>query len=352
NKVLKFDADSFDDDQWLDEIITYCRKAGLSIPAGGDSAEILQKAIEKGFPRGNHLIITTDLVDKRRILYKTIKQNGVIVDCSVPKGDRRADKMAQEAALNEKKGEILDRYKKTIDQDAYLAMYEMTGFDLRTCTQNLEKLISYVGDRKEITLDDVEAVIERTKKDPIYELTNAVAERSIERTLFFISSLLSADLHPLQILAAIINQVRKLMLVKGFVESAHGGNWHGGMDYGRFKNTIMPAIQNYDQALLDQMETWENMLADGSDADPAGSDKKNARKKIRAGTDLLVAKTPQNPYPVFLLLQNSAKYTMQELMAAMECLKQADLRLKSTRQRPKLILEEAIMKICSGPRRS
>jgi DNA polymerase-3 subunit delta len=108
----------------------------------------------------------------------------------VPKGDRRADKIEQEAVLSERMEVLLNRCKKTMDKEAYRTMYEMTGFDIGTFCDNLEKLISYVGDRKRITAEDVVFVLKRTKKDPIYELTNAIADRDIDKSLFFLNSLL------------------------------------------------------------------------------------------------------------------------------------------------------------------
>jgi DNA polymerase-3 subunit delta len=345
-KALKLDTDSLSDDRWLNDIIDYCLDNNLPIPAADDNAEVVGQAILKGFPRGNHLIITTDLVDKRRSLYKIIRQEGVIIDCSVPKGDRRADKMAQENALIERRDAILERFDKTIDQDAYRAVCEMTGFDLRTFSQNLEKLASYVGDRKEISVDDVGSVLERTKKDPIYELTNAVSDRNVKGALFYLKSLLAAEFHPLQILAAITNQTRKLLLLKGFVESSQISRRHAGAGYGYFKNHIMPAIQAHDRELLDQIESWESMLSKDTQTEGKSGTKKEAKKKSKLVTDLMIAKNPNNPYPVYILIQKSDKYTTAELMDAFECLRRADMRLKSTGQRPKLILEEAILKIC------
>jgi len=67
-----------------------------------------------------------------------------------------------------------------------------------------------VGERREITAEDVAAVLTRTKKDPLYELTNAVTDRDWEKSFFFLASLLAGDIHGLQALAAIANQVRKL----------------------------------------------------------------------------------------------------------------------------------------------
>ena len=299
SKTLNLDADSLSDDRWLDKVIGYCVENSLPISSGEDKAGLLQKTIEKGFPKGNHLIITTDLIDKRRKLFKTIRKNGMIIDCSVPKGDRRADKTAQEAVLSERMDAILGQFGKSMDEGAYRAMYEMTGFDLRTFSNNLQKLVSYVGDRKNITADDVESVLERTKKDPIYELTNAISERNIEKSLFFLDSLFEGDVHPLQILAAIINQVRKLLLVKGFLESAHGSSWHAGMKFAQFKNRVMPSIQAFDRDILKQLETWNSMISKDADKDNQESMKKGEKKRSKTVTDLVIAKNTNNPYPVY-----------------------------------------------------
>ncbi|MBC2695666.1 MAG: hypothetical protein HF982_10410, partial [Desulfobacteraceae bacterium] len=87
--------------KWFDKIVKYCVDNSLIVSAPEGNDKVLQKAVEKGFPKGNHLIITTDRVDKRRGLYKAINKNGIIIDCSVPGGQTRSDKIAQEAFIKE-----------------------------------------------------------------------------------------------------------------------------------------------------------------------------------------------------------------------------------------------------------
>ena len=195
-----FDAGS--DDAWIDAILDHCASARLSVPSAGDNAGILERAIENGFPKGHHLIITTDLIDRRRSLYKLISEKGIVIDCSVPKGDRRADKEAQAAALADHMHSILEPAGKTMSREVFLSLCEMTGFDLGTFANNLQILIDYAGPRQAITVEDVEAALTRTKKDPLYELTNAVTDRSWDRSLFFLDALLAGEIHGLQALAA------------------------------------------------------------------------------------------------------------------------------------------------------
>ena len=344
SKSLGKEYGTADNDLWLDETIAFCRTNEFKVPEARDDSRILQLAIEKGFPGDNHLILTTDMVDKRRGLYKTISSEGMIIDCSVPRGARRADRIAQEAVLTERKDAILGAGQKTMSPAAYHALYEKTGFDIRTFSSNLEKLVSYVGNRSEITVDDVEAVLPRTKIDPIYELTNALAERSPDKALFFLDSILSADIHPLQAFAAVINQVRKLLLVKEFIESPCGRDWQAACPFDYFQRQVMPAVVEYDRQLLAQLDSWQAMLdeAPNSQNSKAGSKK----KKSKTTSDLFIAQNPKNAYPIYLLFKKSERFTRDELLSAVDALIETERKLKSGSQNEKLTLEYLILSIC------
>ena len=337
-------SDVFDDGKWLDEINQYCKDHELAIPSGGDQSDILDEAIHKGFPKGNHLIITTDFVDKRRRLFKTFQKSGLVIDCSVPKGDRRDDRIAQEAVLREETEGILSRSGKTIEKDAFIAAVQMTGFEIRTFCNNIEKLVDYIGERKKITVEDVESVLKRTKQDPIYELTSALGERNLQNSLFFLDSLLSDNYHPLQVLSAITNQMRRLLVARGFLESDFAGSWLPDMQFPQFRNNVFPHIKAYDQTLLEQLHEWEDML----NTDPGAEEKKPKKRKKKASTDLLLARSSGSPFPVYKTLQQAESYTEQEIVQAFHHLHDADVKLKSTGQNPKLILESALFKICGS----
>ena len=333
------------DDSWLDDIVLYCRENNLSVPVARDDGSTLQQAIEKGFPGDNHLIITTDVADKRRSLFKAISGRGVIVDCSVPKGNRRADRLIQESVLAERMREMLKAADKSMNQSTYAALYEMTGFDLRVFTNNLEKLISYVGTQKEITQKDVQSVLQRTKEDPIYELTGALADRKPESALFYLDSILSAGIHPLQVFSALINQVRKLLLAKDFTLSPYGRDWQAACPYDYFQKQVISAIVEYDRNLLEHLSERQAILATPS---PSRKDQRSKRKnkKKKPTTDLLIAKNPKNAYPIYLLLKKSERFSKDELINAFEILNEADKRLKSGSQNHRLVLEQVIMGIC------
>ena len=337
-------ARALDDDtvvkaEWPDTLIDACAGRDLSASAGINAAEALVAAIEKGFAPNNHLVITTDMVDKRRKLYKAIKEHGVVVDCSVAKGASAADKKAQAATLQEVMRDTLKKRNKTMDGTAFTLLCETTGFDLRTFAGGLEKLCTYVGDRKAITAKDVKAVMVRTRVDPVFELTNAVGEKNTAQALFYLNSLLCGPepLYPLQILAAIANQTRKLAVIRDFMESRHGKAWKNGMTFQPFKERVLPAIEAYDTDLQAQSSRRDAVLAETAD--------KKTAKSAKTATDLTIGADARNLYPVYKTFEKAARFPMAELIAAFALLADTDRRLKSATD-PQLALEHLVITLC------
>ncbi len=339
-----------EDSRWLDEVVTYCRQTGRTTAATADTTTLLEKTIERGIPEGNRLILTTETVDRRTKLYELIKSKGLVIDCSVPQGERRADKKAQEAVLQEIKNSVLGKTDKTMEPGAFDLLYDMTGFEPRTFSGNLEKLITYTGDRRRITRKDVETALERTKQDPIFAFTNAVTEKSTDQALFYLASLLNDPQQPMrpeQIIVAVLNQVRKLLRIKEFLTTPEGSVWFGACPFGQFKTAVMPAIQEHDQKLMHRIGEWQKALT--TDADPGGGGGGAGRKTAgKASSDLSIAPQPKNPYPVFLLFRKSEKFSPGELRLAVEYLAEADRQIKSGAENRKLILEKLVWSICGG----
>lgn len=328
---------------WMRQLADFCRESHQTVPVAGNDAERLKAAILKGFPKGHYLIISTDTVDKRKALYKTIQECGVIIDCSVPKGPRKADQDEQRRVLRQHAEKLLGKCHKKILPQALEEMFQRIGFDLRTFTTSLEKLMDYARDRDAISITDVQAVLSRTRQDPVYELTGAVSERNTVASLHFVGSLLSSGYHYLQVLTALTNQVRKLLLIRGFMETTGSGAWQSGMGFDRFKQQVLPLILKHDEATV--RKAHENRMAG----------KGEAGKKAKTGdgdktaTDLIIAKNPNNPYPVYQQFLGADKFSTRELGAAVLLLHGADVRLKTTGQSPARILEEVVLKICEKP---
>lgn len=323
---------------WVADLVDYCRGQGLDVPADMDAAGVLKGAVERGFPKGNYLMITCARVRKTISLYRTVKKQGLIVDCSVPGGSRAADRKARSGLLRQQAGEILASAGKRMTPDALTAVEEMTGFEPRTFAHNLEKLVSYAGGRERITRDDVDRVLSRSRSDPIYEFTGAVINRRLEDALFYLRSLLAEGAHPLQLLAAMVNQLRRLVLIRGFTRSPEGACWKAGLSFNRFKAAVLPAVQSHDAALQEVMAAWDLETVDGE---------RKKKKKKSGSPDLMMLKKGASPYALYMRFRESESFGMQELVRLMQELRRTDAGMKTSAQSPTVLLEAAVISICS-----
>lgn len=325
------------DDSWLDTLLSYCNEKKLRVPKSNDAAKLVERVLKEGYPAENHLIITTDYVDKRKRLYKTIKDIGVIINCDVPQGEKFADKKVQEGILKECMQALLKKNNKTAEPRVFHAICDITGFDLRTFANNIETLIIYCGKRPTITVSDVQDVLKRTKRDPIYDFTNAISGRNFHKAIFYFKSLLANGLFPLQIHSAIINQIRKLLVIKSFTHDTHRGVWQKGMPYDYFRNAVLPVLIEYEAALIEHQNHNSPFTTKGG---------KKLREK-KSNSDLLLAKQPKNPYPIYMNFLKADLYTKNELIHHLTRLAELDRQLKTSGTNSVLLIEKVILDICT-----
>jgi DNA polymerase-3 subunit delta len=326
--------DSSQHAQWIKDVAAHCISQKLTVPDLMNYSDMLTETIEKGFAKRNVLIITTDTVQKNRRLYKAIVKHGIVVNCQVPKGFLKADKDQQEKTFRENAQQILTKSGKSMASEAYAMMREMLGPGLRNFTVSLEKLIQYVGERKNITREDVVAVLERSRQDPIFELTSALAARNLIDALAVLDNLFDNQFNPLQAIAAIANQVRRLLLIED-VKSRYKGIYRKGMSFAHFKNSFFSNVLEYDQ-----------QLAESASSESTLDNTISKTKKAKVNTTLIIAKNPKSIYPVYLSFKSSENYSRHELIQAIQILYEADKRIKTGSQNNNLIIERAIIEIC------
>ncbi|MDA3918123.1 MAG: DNA polymerase III subunit delta [Deltaproteobacteria bacterium] len=293
--------------------------------------------IEKGIPENHYLILTANLVDKRKKIFKEIKNKALIIDCQVASGSRKADIDEQRAVLQTIARKVLSRADKNLEPRAFTSLVDLTGFDLELFSRNLEKLIVYTGKNPNITNADVKKVISRDKTDPIFNLTNALMEKDTEKTLFYFNSLLNKGFHILQLLRSMENQIRKLILVKCCAQQISRSKTLGikKMGFNVFKQSILPKIVEYDKKTKrDIKELNESFLNHDS-------------KKKTKQNELLLAPNPKNAYPVFQTFQKSENFSQKELNQALIFLSDMDYKMKSSSFNEKTALENFVINICS-----
>lgn len=78
-----------------------------------------------------------------------------------------------------------------LETDAARELVDSLGGDMMMVANELEKLVLFVGDKKRITLGDVETLVFAAKQRSFYELTDAISARDRARALAVLDAILS-----------------------------------------------------------------------------------------------------------------------------------------------------------------
>lgn len=79
-----------------------------------------------------------------------------------------------------------------IETDAARELIDSLGADMMLVSRELEKLILYAGERKQITLGDVETLVLGAKQRSLYDLTDAISAKDKARALAVLDGLLAS----------------------------------------------------------------------------------------------------------------------------------------------------------------
>ncbi|MFA9375404.1 MAG: DNA polymerase III subunit delta [Lachnotalea sp.] len=143
-------------------------------------------------------------VDKRGRLYKRVKDKGRVVELNYQ----------DENSLTRWILGILNKEGKKITQNAMQLLLTKTGADMENIQQELEKLVCYVGEKDNISIEDVEEICTTRVTNNIFEMISAVADKQQKKALELYYDLLALKEPPMRILFLITRQFNLLLQVK------------------------------------------------------------------------------------------------------------------------------------------
>jgi DNA polymerase-3 subunit delta len=264
--------------------------------------EELSKLIESDLGDITFLISASD-VDKRRSFYKTLAK------CADLQVFNKLD--STRGGWEEEAGEIVQKRAKKrkleFDDDALELFVLLTGGDTREIENELEKIDLYLGNERRVDVDLVRELVPLTRAGVIFELSNALAERDLERALTLVRRLLDQGESAIGILlVAILPTIRNLLLAKDLMERHRLPRPHAPFHF-------ISAI---------------NRL-------PANETEHLPRRKDGS----------INAYALGIAAQNAHRFKVEQLVAGMESCLKANLQLVTTQLEHELILTEVIVKL-------
>ena len=140
----------------------------------------------------------------RSKLFKTASSAGLAVEFA----------MLNDSDLAKWIGAKLKSEGKLMKQDAFQLFLKMTNSNMSNMDTELEKLISYVGDREQITPEDVTAICIAGVESKVFDLINSISEKNMRQTMDIYQKHLALDTNPREILGALIAEFRRMRVIK------------------------------------------------------------------------------------------------------------------------------------------
>ncbi len=148
------------------------------------------------------LVLEAERVDRRQSWVKQVAKLGEVRECKGPSrpAELRAWIEARLATLGKRAG-----------SGASAALVELVGPDLDRLALELEKVSLFLGEREEVSAEDVASVTGDLRPRALYELTDAIGARQLGASLRILSRLLDQGDSPLQVVGALANHFRRLL---------------------------------------------------------------------------------------------------------------------------------------------
>jgi len=160
-------------------------------------------------PETTCIVFSESDVDKRNRLYKKVKDTGYICELTHP----------SPSELSRWAAGILAKSGKKITASTMDLFLSYTGNDMENIRNELEKLISYLGDRDVVERSDVDTVTTVTVTNRIFDMVREITASRTKEALVLYEDLLTLKEPPMRILYLIAKQFNQLLEVKEMAAS-------------------------------------------------------------------------------------------------------------------------------------
>jgi DNA polymerase III subunit delta len=108
---------------------------------------------------------------------------------------------------------------KAIDADACNLLHAYAGNSLLALQNEFEKLFTFIGDRTQVTAEDVAAVVGVSKGFTIFELQNALGKRDLSESLRILQRMLDAGETPVMMIVMLTRYFTALWKIQGLLQN-------------------------------------------------------------------------------------------------------------------------------------
>jgi DNA polymerase-3 subunit delta len=174
----------------------------------------LTKDLKAGLADDQFLIMSAPGIDKRSSFYKAINEVGSVSEYDIPERDYEARPVALKRAVS-----LFKRESYTIEAAAADVFVDRAGFETRQIMNEVEKMVLYKGDDKNITIEDVQAITSSSGEAIAWDFTDAIAERRLGDAIRIFRQLLFQKQTAIGLIIQIESQFHNLLRFREYMDA-------------------------------------------------------------------------------------------------------------------------------------
>ena len=281
-----------------------------------DPKEIFLDWITGAPPQNSTLIFTVKgPVNTREPIVKAIDRVGRFINFE----KLEESSSIQRDPLFQSVSKQLAQSDKQITPRAFNLLRTQVNNDTHRFFEEINKAISFVGDRTQIDERDIRNLVSPTSSDTIFDLTDSISNRNVNQGLSSLHNILSDGEAPIKINALITRQIRLMVQAKLVLKN-------NAINFDARRITYQDFVSRFFQPLSKKM---------------SGNLPKTTTVNL----------LKQNPYVAYKIIQKIIRFEEEELIGFLEKTLEADIQLKSNSVPPEYILEQLVYDLCRPPRR-
>lgn len=195
---------------WLKNAVFLGNEKIVKSPAFTRAIDNFQNIVARCIPSTNTVIITAPSISNKidlseKNIKTTLKHYEFVIPTRPSQQIRYATQFIQKyvSSLN-----------KEINKEAIVRLHEIVGLNTADLAGEIDKLITFVGDKKTIEISDINAVCSHLQQVKSWDLLDAIGERNLRKALSIYKQCINQGENSVGLITMIANRFRELLLLR------------------------------------------------------------------------------------------------------------------------------------------
>lgn len=159
------------------------------------------------------LVFVAEKIDKRKKFFKTVTEQATVVEFKKPYDNQVPGWIKY----------IADSHQIKISNDGIHRLHRLVGNNLSEIDSQVKKLKTFIGDRSQATLEDINQVVSLSREESVFDFTKAIGKKDRSRALEQLVHLLDQGQSEVGIVNLVARHMRILLTIRSGMDHGIGG---------------------------------------------------------------------------------------------------------------------------------